>query len=66
MIIRGGDNIYPREIEAVILSHPQVAEVAVVGVDDRFWGEDVAAVIRPVGGQPPPEGSLSHSAASAN
>jgi fatty-acyl-CoA synthase len=58
MIIRGGENIYPREIEAVILSHPQVAEVAVVGVDDRFWGEEVAAVVRPVGGQPPPEAEL--------
>ena len=39
MIIRGGENIYPREIEAVLLSHPAVAEVAVVGVADRFWGE---------------------------
>ena len=47
MIIRGGENIYPREIEAVLLSHPGVAEVAVVGVPDRFWGEEVGAVIRP-------------------
>jgi acyl-CoA synthetase (AMP-forming)/AMP-acid ligase II len=53
MIIRGGENIYPREIEAVIFSHPQVAEVAVVGVHDRFWGEEVAAVIRPVAGAAP-------------
>jgi fatty-acyl-CoA synthase len=49
MIIRGGENIYPREIEAVLLSHPGVAEVAVVGVPDRFWGEEVGAVIRPAG-----------------
>jgi fatty-acyl-CoA synthase len=47
MIIRGGENIYPREIEAVLASHPGVAEVAVVGVPDRFWGEVVGAVIRP-------------------
>jgi fatty-acyl-CoA synthase len=46
MIIRGGENIYPREIEAVLLAHPGVAEVAVVGVPDRFWGEVVGAVIR--------------------
>jgi fatty-acyl-CoA synthase len=46
MIIRGGENIYPREIEAVLLSHPAVAEVAVVGIPDRFWGEVVGAVIR--------------------
>jgi len=48
MIIRGGENIYPREIEAVLLAHPGVAEVAVVGVPDRFWGEVVGAVIRRV------------------
>jgi fatty-acyl-CoA synthase len=48
MIIRGGENIYPREIEAVLLSHPSVADVAVVGVPDRFWGEVVGAAIRPV------------------
>src|SRR5690349_17597148 len=46
MIIRGGENIYPREIEVVLLSHPGVAEVAVVGVPDRFWGEEVGAAIR--------------------
>jgi acyl-CoA synthetase (AMP-forming)/AMP-acid ligase II len=49
MIIRGGENIYPREIEAVLLAHPGVAEVAVVGVPDRFWGEVVGAVLRPSG-----------------
>ena len=52
MIIRGGENIYPREIEAVLLSHPGVAEVAVVGVPDRFWGEEVGAVIRRAAGTP--------------
>ncbi|HEY2285564.1 MAG TPA: AMP-binding protein, partial [Streptosporangiaceae bacterium] len=43
MIIRGGENIYPREIEAVLASHPGVAEAVVVGVPDRFWGEVVGA-----------------------
>jgi fatty-acyl-CoA synthase len=58
MIIRGGENIYPREIENVLLSHPAVADVAVVGVPDQFWGEEVAAVIRPAGAEPPPAGEL--------
>jgi fatty-acyl-CoA synthase len=58
MIIRGGENIYPREIEDVLLSHPGVAEVAVVGVADRFWGETVAAVVRPSTAAPPTEAEL--------
>jgi fatty-acyl-CoA synthase len=45
MIIRGGENIYPREIEAVLLSHPAVTAAAVVGIPDRFWGEVVGAAI---------------------
>jgi long-chain acyl-CoA synthetase len=45
MIIRGGANIYPREIEDVILQLDEVAEVAVVGVPDKFMGERVKAVI---------------------
>ena len=50
MIIRGGENIYPREIEDVLYTHPGVAEVAVVGVADESWGEVVAAFVRPVSG----------------
>ncbi len=46
MIIRGGENIYPREIEDLLFSHPAVAEVAVVGVPDEKWGEQVAAFVR--------------------
>jgi fatty-acyl-CoA synthase len=46
MIIRGGENIYPREIEEVLQTHPAVAEVAVVGKPDPTWGETVAAFIR--------------------
>ncbi len=46
MIIRGGENIYPREIEEFLLRHPKVLDAAVVGVPDRKYGEAVCAVIR--------------------
>jgi hypothetical protein len=55
MIIRGGENIYPREIENVLFMHPHVADVAVVGVPDDHWGEIVAAFIRPRGIEPTEE-----------
>ena len=45
MIIRGGENIYPREIETLLLEHPGVAMAGVVGVPDAHWGEQVGAVI---------------------
>jgi len=45
MIIRGGENIYPREIEDFIFTHPKVAEVAVFGIPDEFYGEEVVAWI---------------------
>jgi acyl-CoA synthetase (AMP-forming)/AMP-acid ligase II len=45
MVISGGNNIYPREIEEVLLKHPAVYEVAVIGVPDPFWGESVKAVV---------------------
>jgi fatty-acyl-CoA synthase len=46
MIIRGGENIYPREIEEVLFAHPAITEVAVVGLPDPKWGEIVGAFIR--------------------
>ncbi|MGY3477143.1 AMP-binding protein [Bradyrhizobium ottawaense] len=46
MIIRGGENIYPVEIEACLLRHPEVADVAVFGAPDEKWGEVVAAAVR--------------------
>jgi acyl-CoA synthetase (AMP-forming)/AMP-acid ligase II len=56
MIIRGGENIYPCEIEQVLFDHEDVADVAVLGVADPTWGEQVAAFIRPaVGHTPDPE-----------
>jgi len=53
MIIRGGENIYPREIEDLLFEHPKVAEVAVVGVADAKWGEAVAAFVRSAPGESP-------------
>jgi fatty-acyl-CoA synthase len=50
MIIRGGENIYPRELEELLFSHPDVGEVAVVGLPDDRWGETVAAFVRPAPG----------------
>lgn len=51
MIIRGGENIYPWEIEQVLHSHPSVGQLAVVGVPDDHWGEQVAAVLELPDGQ---------------
>ena len=45
MIIRGGENIYPREIDEVLYQHPDIAAAAVVGVPDKLYGEEVAAVV---------------------
>jgi fatty-acyl-CoA synthase len=45
-IIRGGENIYPKEVEDVLWTHEAVAQVAVVGTPDSKWGEIVAAVVR--------------------
>jgi o-succinylbenzoate---CoA ligase len=45
LIISGGENIYPSEIEAILLMHPAIAEACVVGIGDREWGQIVAAVI---------------------
>ncbi len=46
MIIRGGENIYPKEIEEVLFSHPKVAQAAVFGIPDEFYGEEVMAWIQ--------------------
>jgi fatty-acyl-CoA synthase len=47
MIIRGGENIYPRELEELLHRHPAVGDVAVVGLPDDKWGEVVGAFVRP-------------------
>lgn len=44
MIVSGGENIYPAEVESVLAGHPAVADVAVIGIPDDRWGETVKAV----------------------
>jgi fatty-acyl-CoA synthase len=50
MVIRGGENVYPREIEEFLYGHPDVADVQVVGVPDPRFGEELMAWIVPRGG----------------
>lgn len=45
MIIRGGENIYPREIEDLLFTHPKVSEAAVFGIPDKYYGEEIVAWI---------------------
>jgi len=45
MIIRGGQNVYPKEIEEVVYRHPAVLEAAIVGLPDKVWGEEIAAFV---------------------
>jgi long-chain acyl-CoA synthetase len=55
MIITGGENVYPAEVENAIYGHPDVAEVAVIGVPSEKWGEEVKAVVaRKPGTNPSP------------
>ena len=61
MYISGGSNVYPREVEEVLLTHPAVAEVAVLGVPDAKWGEvGVAVVVRRDGAQFDRDALLAH------
>jgi long-chain acyl-CoA synthetase len=50
MIISGGVNIYPQEAENILITHPAVADVAVIGVPDEEFGESVKAVVQPMDG----------------
>ena len=45
MIVTGGENVYPAEVENAIFGHPDVADVAVIGVPDEKWGEAVKAIV---------------------
>jgi acyl-CoA synthetase (AMP-forming)/AMP-acid ligase II len=58
MILSGGQNIYPADIESVMLGHPDVAEVAVVGVPSERWGETPLAVVVPRPGATVDAGAL--------
>ncbi|MFE7747214.1 class I adenylate-forming enzyme family protein [Nocardia sp. NPDC057455] len=57
-IIRGGENIAPAEIEDVLVEHPAVREVAVIGVADAQWGQIIVAVVVPADGAAPDPGEL--------
>jgi bile acid-coenzyme A ligase len=50
MIITGGVNVYPAEVEAVLTEHPDVADVAVIGIEDSEWGRRVHAIVEPRAG----------------
>ncbi|MFD4142680.1 AMP-binding protein [Streptomyces sp. NPDC058572] len=54
MIIRGGENVYPREIEEFLYSHPKIADVQVVGVPDERYGEEILACVIPRDPADPP------------
>lgn len=47
---RGGENIYPREIEELLFTHPDIAQAAVFGIPDDYYGEELAAWIQPHAG----------------
>src|SRR5215467_5403522 len=58
MVIRGGENLFPREIEEFLMRHPNVADVQVVGVPDAFYGEELLAVVIPKAAEPLTEQEL--------
>ncbi len=58
MIVSGGENVYPAEVENALMSHPEVADCAVIGVPSEKWGETVKAIIVPAEGTDPSEESV--------
>ena len=58
MIISGGENIYPAEVESAVYGHPDIAEIAVIGVPDEKWGETVKAIVVPKPGTMPDEATI--------
>jgi acyl-CoA synthetase (AMP-forming)/AMP-acid ligase II len=55
LIVSGGENVYPAEVEKILLEHPKVKDAAVIGVKDKEWGERVTAVLVPGEGEKPTE-----------
>jgi len=61
MIVSGGENVYPIEVEKTLASHPEVAEAAVIGVDDEQYGQRLAAfVVLERGGSATPDALKQH------
>jgi acyl-CoA synthetase (AMP-forming)/AMP-acid ligase II len=58
LILRGGENVYPAEVEQCLEEHPDVAEVAVLGVAHEEWGQEVAAIVVPAAGRRPEAAAL--------
>ena len=58
LIVRGGENIYPAEVEAALHQHPGIKEAAVIGVSDEYWGETVKALVVPHPGVALTEGEV--------
>jgi acyl-CoA synthetase (AMP-forming)/AMP-acid ligase II len=58
MVITGGENVYPAEVERVLIEHPDVAEVAVIGLPSEKWGETVHAMVTPEGTSNPDAADL--------
>lgn len=58
MIVSGGENVYPAEVENALMSHPEVADCAVIGVPSEKWGETVKAIITPAPDTDPQEADI--------
>jgi fatty-acyl-CoA synthase len=58
MVIRGGENVYPRELEEFLHGHPDVSDVQVVGVPDDHYGEEILACVVPRAGASPSEDDI--------
>ncbi|SEH48907.1 long-chain acyl-CoA synthetase [Mycolicibacterium rutilum] len=58
MIVSGGENVYPTEVENALMTHPDVGDVAVIGVPDATWGEAVTAIVVPATGTSPAAAEL--------
>ncbi|WP_230467231.1 class I adenylate-forming enzyme family protein [Lujinxingia vulgaris] len=57
VIISGGENVAPAEVEALLVEHPDIAQAAVLGIDDSHWGQRVVAILHPANVSQPPESS---------